>query len=216
MGILLTGETSEHFAHVPGFLPLTEDPLHPETVASCHFEARLISCTLIQIQRKTTPLFGLGLVDAVPDSTFVDLAKNGGKVNLVKDPVSGGRKVGKFGWKAQVSSLFVFAAEAYVNEMGITSPLFRKEQCPTGHCAPIKQCDPRPDDPEDDGDDVEAFADFMTMLAPVSRDSNSGSASVRAGEVVFNRIGCEGCHVSTLTTGPSDIAALNQVTFHPY
>jgi CxxC motif-containing protein (DUF1111 family) len=169
-----------------------------------------------KIQRKTTPLFGLGLVDAVPDSTFVNLTHNGGKVNRVLDPVSGGRKVGKFGWKAQVSSLLVFAAEAYVNEMGITSPFFPAEQCPNGDCALIAACDPVTDPEDIHGDDVLAFADFMTLLAPAPRGTDSGSASVRAGEAVFNRIGCEGCHVSTLTTGPSDIAALNQVTFHPY
>jgi CxxC motif-containing protein (DUF1111 family) len=163
--------------------------------------------------RKTTPLFGLGLVDAVPDSTFENLTQNGGKVNRVLDPVSGTRKVGKFGWKAQVSSLFVFAAEAYVNEMGITSPLFPAEQCPNGNCAPVAACDPVAD-PEDNGDDVQAFADFMTLLAPSPRGPIT--ASVTAGEEVFNRIGCAECHVSSLTTGPSPIAALNQVTFHPY
>jgi CxxC motif-containing protein (DUF1111 family) len=167
----------------------------------------------IRTGRKTTPLFGLGLVDAVPDSTFEDLTKNGGKVNQVLDPVSGTRKIGKFGWKAQVSSLFVFSGDAYLNEMGITSPFFPNEQCPNGECALIAACNPVAD-PEDNGDDVQAFDDFMTLLAPVPRGPDS--ASVRAGEAVFNRIGCEGCHVSTLTTGTSPIAALNQKTFHPY
>jgi CxxC motif-containing protein (DUF1111 family) len=167
----------------------------------------------IRTGRKTTPLFGLGLVDAVPDSTFEDLTKNGGKVNQVLDPVSGTRKIGKFGWKAQVSSLFVFSGDAYLNEMGITSPFFPNEQCPNGECALIAACNPVAD-PEDNGDDVQAFDDFMTLLAPVPRGPDS--ESVRAGEAVFNRIGCEGCHVSTLTTGTSPIAALNQKTFHPY
>jgi CxxC motif-containing protein (DUF1111 family) len=166
--------------------------------------------------RKTTPLFGLGLVDAVPDSTFENLTQNGGKVNQVLDPESGTRKIGKFGWKAQVSSLFVFSGDAYLNEMGITSPLFPNEQCPNGDCAMIAACDPVTPDPEDSGDDVEAFENFMTLLAPIPRGPTALSPSVIAGEAVFNRIGCEGCHVSTLTTGPSPIAALNQQPFHPY
>jgi CxxC motif-containing protein (DUF1111 family) len=165
--------------------------------------------------RKTTPLFGLGLVDAVPDSTFEDLTKNGGKVNLVLDPQSGTRKVGKFGWKAQVSSLFVFSGDAYLNEMGITSPFFPNEQCPNGDCSRMAACDPVAD-PEDNGDDVVAFENFMTLLAPIPRGPTALSSSVIAGEGVFTRIGCEGCHVSTLTTGTSPIAALNQKTFHPY
>jgi CxxC motif-containing protein (DUF1111 family) len=168
---------------------------------------------MIVTGRKTTPLFGLGLVDAVPDSTFENLTKNGGKVNQVLDPVSGTRKIGKFGWKAQVSSLLVFSAEAYVNEMGITSPLFPAEQCPNGDCAPIAACD-LVTDPEDNGEDVQAFEDFMTLLAPIPRGTIT--PSVTAGEAVFNRIGCAECHVSSLTTGTSPIAALNQVPFHPY
>src|SRR5882724_1950945 len=164
--------------------------------------------------RKTTPLFGLGLVDAVPDSTFENLTQNGGKVNQVLDPVSGTRKIGKFGWKAQVSSLFVFSGDAYLNEMGITSPFFRNEQCPNGDCAMIAACNPVLD-PEDNGADVQAFTNFMTLLAPVV-PRGSISASVTAGENVFNRIGCADCHVSTLTTGPSPIAVLNQQPFHPY
>jgi CxxC motif-containing protein (DUF1111 family) len=168
---------------------------------------------MIVTGRKTTPLFGLGLVDAVPDSTFENLRQNGGKVNRVLDPVSRGRKIGKFGWKAQVSSLFVFSGDAYLNEMGITSPFFPNEQCPNGDCSMMAGCD-LVADPEDNGDDVLAFTNFMTLLAPIPRGTIT--PSVTAGEGVFNRIGCAGCHVSSLTTGTSSIAALNQVTFHPY
>jgi CxxC motif-containing protein (DUF1111 family) len=156
----------------------------------------------------------VGLVDAVPDSTFENLATRGSKVNLVLDPQRGTRKVGKFGWKAQVSSLFLFSGDAYLNEMGITSPVFRDEQCPNGDCALIAACNPVLDPEDINGDDVQAFDDFMTLLAPIPRGTIT--PSVAAGEGVFNRIGCEGCHVSTLTTGPSSIAALNQQPFHPY
>jgi CxxC motif-containing protein (DUF1111 family) len=182
--------------------------------ASYTFEGEVVPQeAMIKTGRKTTPLFGLGLVDAVPDSTFENLEKKGGKVNRVLDPVSGERKIGKFGWKAQVSSLFVFSAEAYVNEMGITSPFFPAEQCRNGDCSRMAACDPVAD-PEDNGEDVQAFEDFMMLLAPIPRGTIT--ASVTAGEGVFDRIGCAECHVSSLTTGPSPIAALNQKTFHPY
>jgi CxxC motif-containing protein (DUF1111 family) len=181
---------------------------------TCNFVGEVVppEATIVT-GRKTTPLFGLGLVDAVPDSTFENLAKKSGKVNLVLDPVSGTRKIGKFGWKAQVSSLFVFSGDAYLNEMGITSPFFPNEQCPNGDRALIAACNPVPD-PEDHGDNVQAFTNFMTLLAPIPRGTIT--PSVTAGEEVFNRIGCAQCHVSSLTTGTSHIAALNQVTFHPY
>ena len=85
--------------------------------------------------RLTTPLFGLGLVDSLPDSRFDTLASREaaairGIVNRVRtalpnplDPAqtTGGTRVGRFGWKAGVPNLGQFSADAYLNEMGITT-----------------------------------------------------------------------------------------------
>jgi len=76
--------------------------------------------------RRTTPLFGLGLVDATPDNTFLAIAliqaifnpSTAGRPSIVTDPVTHKPALGKFGWKAQVPSLFVFSGDAYLNEMG--------------------------------------------------------------------------------------------------
>jgi CxxC motif-containing protein (DUF1111 family) len=65
----------------------------------------------------------------------------------------------------------------------------------------------------DDGDDVDAFADFMQLLAPAPRATPPASP---LGEQLFASTGCASCHVPTLTTGPSPIAALANKTFHPY
>ena len=54
----------------------------------------------------------------------------------------------------------------------------------------------------------------MRLLAPPPRGAIT--PEVQAGEQVFQRIGCAGCHVPTWTTGSSPIAALGGVTFHPY
>ncbi len=75
--------------------------------------------------RRTPPLFGLGLVDAVPDAIFLQLAESqrvntpqtAGVANIVFNPILGRMAVGKFGLKAQVPSLRVFSADAYLNEM---------------------------------------------------------------------------------------------------
>ena len=92
--------------------------------------------------RRTTPLFGLGLVDAVPTSTFENIAnleqqltpQTAGRVNIVNDPFADGQApqalAGRFGWKCQHSTLFAFSGDAYLNEMGITTPLFPNENCP--------------------------------------------------------------------------------------
>ncbi len=175
----------------------------------------------IQTQRRTTPLFGLGLVDAVPDSTFQFIAAiegqygNGtaGRVHMVNDPVHGGKSVGKFGWKSQVPNLMTFSGDAYLNEMGISNPLFPNENCPQGDCAALAY-NPALFNPNDDGSGVRAFNDFMTMLAPPPRGVIT--TDVLAGDFVFNVIGCSACHTPVLITGQSDVTALHYRAFQPF
>ncbi len=174
----------------------------------------------IVAHRRTPPLFGLGFVDAVPDSDFVVLAAQeaqrgdgtAGRVNMVFNPATGTTTVGKFGWKSQVPSLFVFSGDAYLNEMGITNPMFPNENCPNGDCKQLKW-NPRPD-LNDLGDGVAAFNNYMTMLGAPPRGAIT--ADVTAGEQVFEQVGCASCHAAMLHTGHSDIAALDNVPFHPY
>ena len=85
--------------------------------------------------RLTTPVFGLGLVDSLPDSRFDTLASREasalrGIVNRVtiamanpadSSQTNGATRVGRFGWKAGVPNLGQFSGDAYLNEMGITT-----------------------------------------------------------------------------------------------
>jgi CxxC motif-containing protein (DUF1111 family) len=189
---------------------------------SCNYAGETVPAEATIIAgRKTTSLFGLGFVDAVPDKVFLLLAQlqknispaTAGKVNLVQDATTGRIAVGKFGWKSQVPSLKHFSGDAYLNEMGITSPFFPNENCPQGECTQPAECDALAD-PEDDGSNIEAFTDFMTLLAAPPRGPIN--RQVIAGELVFLRIGCGGCHLPTFFTGPSPVRALNKVAFHPY
>ncbi|HKS23379.1 MAG TPA: di-heme oxidoredictase family protein, partial [Thermoanaerobaculia bacterium] len=169
----------------------------------------------IVVHRRTTPLFGLGFVDATPDSTFAALAARPempGRVNMVDNIRAGMKTAGKFGWKAQVPSLVQFAGDAYLNEMGITSADFPNENCPQGRCDEL-QFNPAPGI-NDDGSGVAALHDFMTLLAPPGRGAINGD--VNDGEDVFNRIGCASCHVATLRTGASPVAALDNKVYHPW
>jgi CxxC motif-containing protein (DUF1111 family) len=187
-------------------------------VNGCMFDGETVpDDATIVAGRKTTPLFGAGLIEAIPDDSLRQLADQQpsaikGKVHGVKEVFSPQRRAGRFGHKAQTATLRQFSGDAYLNEMGITSPNFRLENCPNGDCS-LLRCDPVAD-PEDDGSGVEAFADFMRLLAPPPRGAIT--LEVEAGEQVFSRIGCAGCHVPTWTTGSSPVAALNGVTFHPY
>jgi CxxC motif-containing protein (DUF1111 family) len=185
------------------------------------FEAETVPAQAnVLAKRRTTPIFGLGLVDAVPDQTFLSLAlverilspRTAGTVSVVTNLTTGKNAVGRFGWKDQNPTLFQFSGDAYLNEMGVTSPQFPNENCPQGNCAMLI-ANPMPQ-MNDDGTDVQEFADFMRFLAPPPRGAIT--SAVKAGEDIFQAVGCANCHMRTLTTGSNSVAALNNVTFHPY
>ncbi len=175
----------------------------------------------IVAQRRTTPLFGLGFVDNIPDTIFHQIADHqmlvnptiAGRVNVVFDTVSGQQRVGRFGWKCQQATLHSFAGDAYLNEMGITTPLFPAENCPQGNCALLNTRGLPPEPNEPDNNDLFALADFMAFLAPPQARPNQQTA---AGATIFAQIGCADCHLPILQTGPNTSAAFNQVVFTPY
>lgn len=172
-------------------------------------------------RRAPIPLFGAGLVEAIPDDTLLALEdpfdRNGdgvsGRAAIVAEVGTGERRVGRFGWKAQHATLLAFGADAYRNEMGITNDLFPREF--SFGVAPelMRLCDPIPD-PEDRADPltrrrgIDNFEAFMRFLAPVSRAT--ADDTVRSGEAVFAAIGCATCHVPSLSTGPSAHPAFNR------
>ena len=165
-------------------------------------------------RRVPIPLFGGGLVEAIPDDTIraledpVDRDRDGvsGRAALVTDVATGERRVGRFGWKAQHATLLTFGADAYRNEMGITNDVFPEESAFGVSAAQMRLCDRFPD-PEDIRDPltrrrgIDNFASFMRLLAPVARGGIDDE--VRAGEQIFTAIGCATCHVPALQTGPS-------------
>jgi CxxC motif-containing protein (DUF1111 family) len=199
---------------------LQEHALGPEQ-GMTPFQRELVPAqATIVTQRRTTPLFGLGFVDATPDATFIALAAEqaarnpatAGRVAFVTNFVAGAPTVGKFGWKAQLPSLFQFAGDAYLNEMGITSPEFPNENCANGNCNDLAR-NPAPG-LNDTGDDVRRLTDFMLMLGAPPRGLIT--ADVTAGEGVFQQLGCNECHVPNLTTGSHPIAALSNKIYSPY
>jgi CxxC motif-containing protein (DUF1111 family) len=167
--------------------------------------------------RQTTPLWGLGLVDAITDDTLLALAARPavdgitGRAAMITDVDSDTPRVGRFGWKNQHASLLGFCADAYANEMGITNRFFPVENAPNGKTALIDALH-LPAGPEDTADpvsgkaDFELVNDFIRFLAPLPHAAPT-LASVR-GQAVFQQLGCAVCHVPSLTTGPSDVAAI--------
>jgi len=173
----------------------------------------------IVVHRQSTPLFGAGLIEAIPDATIQALAQQRkpdgvvGRPAMITDVVSGQTRVGRYGWKAQQATLLAFAGDAYLNEMGITNRFFPTENAPNGDLALLAQFD-KVADPEDVVDpftgksDIDAAADFMRLLAPPAPPRPSGTTQM--GMNVFNQLGCAVCHVPVLMTGPSKIHALDR------
>jgi CxxC motif-containing protein (DUF1111 family) len=173
--------------------------------------------------RAPIPLFGAGLVEAIPDETILALEdpldRNAdgvsGRAAIVTDVATGDRRVGRFGWKAQHATLLAFGADAYRNEMGITNDLFRAEFAFGVSAERMRLCDSTPD-PEDKRDPstrrrgIDNFETFMRFLAPVARGPVNDI--VRDGERIFDGIGCAQCHVPALTTGPSVNPVFNRKT----
>jgi CxxC motif-containing protein (DUF1111 family) len=202
-----SGDTLFHMFSVPGH---GCQPVLPED-------------TNVFARRVPIPLFGAGLVEAIPDETLRaledpdDRNRDGvsGRAALIIDVASGERRVGRFGWKAQHATLLTFGADAYRNEMGITNDLFPHESAFGIPADRMRVCDPFPD-PEDIRDPrtrrrgIDNFASFMRFLAPVEREGLNDH--VQVGEQVFAAIGCSTCHVPTLETGPSSNPLFNRRT----
>ena len=191
-------------------------------------QARIPPEANVVAHRKSLALFGNGLVEAVPDEALIALADPddsdgdgiSGRAARVLDRDSGEVRVGRFGWKAQQSSLFTFGAEAYRDEMGITNVLFPREACPYGvDCELLELIDPAPD-PEDAPDittglrGVDNFANFLRLLGPPTRGEIS--QEVLHGEQIFRSLRCHSCHVESLETGPASSPALSFKRFFPY
>ncbi len=168
-------------------------------------------------QRNSTPLFGLGLIEAIPDDEILRNVKRRpldgvlGRVAMVSDVASGKVLIGRFGWKAQQATLLSFSGDAYLNEMGITSRLFPVENAPNGNAKLLADYDTVADpedvvDPATGRGDIDRVADFMRFLGAPPRQPLSGSAVM--GRSSFQNIGCANCHVPMMMTGPNKLSAL--------
>src|SRR3989440_377094 len=127
--------------------------------------------------RISVNLLGDGFVEAVDDSTLIEISrkqchKDHGRicglvlyVPVVESP--GVTRVGRFGWKNQHASLLSFSGDAYLNEMGITNALFPDEV--TDLCNTVAEPNNKP---EADGlADIDHFARFMRASKAPARDA---------------------------------------------
>jgi CxxC motif-containing protein (DUF1111 family) len=194
--------------------PSGETLFHLFSVPSHSCQPLIPTEATVFARRVPIPLFGAGLVEAIPDDTLlgledpVDRNRDGvsGRAAIISDIASGQRRVGRFGWKAQHATLLTFGADAYRNEMGITNDLFPEELAVGVSADRMRVCDLIPEvedqrDPRTGRRGIDNFASFMKFLAPVGRGPIGEAA--RVGEQVFGAIGCAACHTPSMQTGPS-------------
>src|SRR5438132_3671147 len=151
--------------------------------------------------RTSSNTLGDGFVEAISDETLISIAnsqpgQSRGRISgeVIRVPMleaGGSLRVCRFGWQNQHASLTSFSAHAYINEMGITSPLQLVEKLSNG--ASVGDYD-TVQDPENDHD-VDAFARFMrSTKAPPRDEAAAASPNAQAGSTLFDQIGCQVCH----------------------
>jgi len=164
--------------------------------------------------RIPTPLFGLGLIEAIPDMALTaNLASTAGRRQAVNiggqfNTSANDGTITRFGWKAQNKSPLMFAGEAYNVEIGVTNDLFPQERDETPACfsglgAPEDHANLITGAPSD----IDTFTLFMRYLAPPPPPPPASPAAQ-----LFDSIGCTLCHTPHLSTGTSQSAALAQQT----
>ena len=210
-------------------------------------QERVPETETVRTTRLTTNTLGDGSVEAIADKTLLTSRKEQckashgkicGQAVKVLGPESEGRdRIGRFGWKDQHASLLAFAADAYLNEMGITNRLQTTEvtticnppvttTVPNNDSTKITEPNSLPDPTDNSLEDIDHFASFMRSLkAPARDDTAAATPEAKQGAHLFAKIGCATCHVETIVTGKSPAAssgpgfhpdALENRTIHPY
>jgi CxxC motif-containing protein (DUF1111 family) len=173
--------------------------------------------------RLPRPVFGLGFLEAVPAETILALAdpddKNGdnvsGRPNFVTDPKTGGKALGRFGWKAGTASLREQAALAFVNDIGVTSPLYPKHRCGANQpsCTASVASATAPQLSDTDLDHIQSY--LRGLSVPPRRNYDDPQAV--AGMGLFAAAGCVRCHVPNLVTSSTyEVPELRNIPIQPF
>jgi len=181
--------------------------LRSPQVTLSRFDGTPLPDGVVFSNRIPPPVFGLGLLEAVPESTILtladpdDLDNDGisGHPNYVWDAVEETEALGRFGWKANEPTLLQQSAAAYVNDMGVTNSLF-----------------PAADGSQDIDkgilDVAEAYVQTLAVPGRILLDD----PQVQRGESLFADANCASCHLSEMRTADHEIAALTNQTIHAY
>jgi CxxC motif-containing protein (DUF1111 family) len=164
--------------------------------------------TLIESKRNTPPLFGAGLIDAIPEKVLNEVAaeqakasgdaprssefRRGdeelpvrGRVARLKDG-----RAGRFGWKASVANLREFTLQACSSELGLEVPGFAR-------AAPPWKSDykaPGIDLTREQCDNLTRFVASLPRPGMRPADSPEQAGAIERGRQLFASVGCAVCH----------------------
>jgi len=211
--------------------------LNNDRTINAAFQERVLGADNVTAIRSSLNILGDGFVEAIANSTLTAIQASqpaGQQGTIINVPVleaPGQTRIGRFGWKDQHASLRSFAADAYLNEMGITTRLQPTENTSDGRSVAGIDGVPDPEDTQDaanpDGIDVTHFVNFMRATKAPPRDAAvAATADAVAGSNLFNQIGCNICHRTTITTANAGTlinggaftvpAALGAKDIHPF
>lgn len=168
--------------------------------------------------RIANQMVGLGLLEAIPESTILSFVTNNsdgisGKANYVYDVASNSQKLGRFGWKANQPSVRQQVAGAFLGDMGITTSIFPNENVPNGVDATTI---PNGGTPEISDLNLNRVVLYSSTLAVPAR-RNYSDQNVLKGKKTFETIGCTNCHIPKIQTGNNhSIVALRNQTIRPF
>ncbi len=169
--------------------------------------------------RMAPPVFGLGLIEAIPENTILSFADEddrdgdgiSGKPNYIYDTLSKKLDLGRFGLKANTINILHQVAFAYQQDIGVSNYIAPKENA-DGQL----QDDGLKDDPELPDSILNAVAFYVKSLAVPAR-RNVTDADVKTGEQLFTQIQCAKCHIPTVQTGVDlMLPQISNQRIHPY
>jgi CxxC motif-containing protein (DUF1111 family) len=170
--------------------------------------------------RLAPPLIGMGLLEAVPEETIERLAAREpvdgirGRANRVWDPSQQKVVVGRFGLKANHGSLREQVAAAFINDLGLSTPVYPDQNCPPIQRACREQM--VAGRPEITALRLAATELYLrALLVPARR--NVDDPQVGRGEKLFEQARCSVCHLPEMRTGPyPGLPQLADQTIRPY
>lgn len=175
--------------------------------------------------RYAPAIYGMGLLDAISGSDLLKLEdindRDGdgisGKYNRVTDAVSGEKRIARFGFKGLHTTLEQQVAGAFVNDIGITNPIFKEETCLAHQVACLQGASIDPVHVLDIPKKLHDLTVYMSQLVAVPPARDLQSRKAKQGRMLFYKLQCQQCHTPSFTTDTSyELKALAGQTIWPY